>query len=83
MAFTAKLGIVDSQLNNIVLGLGSSPLPYVLFSGLYTLVDGKTDDTLYLSITYPSSIKVTVEIPNPFIESSLIGEEPTTLDQQM
>jgi hypothetical protein len=83
MAITAKLGTVDSQLNNIELGKGANPLPYKIFSGIYTVVDGKADDTLFLSITYPSYITVDIEIPNPFIESGLIGEEPTTLGQQM
>lgn len=83
MAFTAKLGTVDSQLNNIELGLGATPLPYIIFSGLYTVTTGKYTDTMYLSINYPSYITVEVEIPNPFIESGLIGEEATTLDQQM
>lgn len=40
-------------------------------SGIYTLVPGKTDDTLY---THTTPDTVDVKIPDPFIKTAFIGE---------
>lgn len=74
MPFTGQLGTVNSKPGNIVPGFGASSLPYHLFSGLYTIVDGKPNDTLFLTINYPNFTVINTTIPNPFVETALVSE---------
>lgn len=74
MAFTAKLGTSDSKLANIELGFGATITPHAVYSGIYTLVGGKTHDTLYSNISLPLIQTADVAIPNPFFLTGLIGD---------
>lgn len=74
MAVTAKFGISDSQFNNVEFGLGSSGVPFNKYSGVYTLTANKTNDTLYSNINYPEVETQTVAIPNPYIQTGLVGD---------
>lgn len=74
MAFTAQLGTATSYPDNIELGLGAGITPFNKYSGLYKLTPGKTNDTLYSNINYPQVETLIVKIPDPFIESGLIGD---------
>lgn len=75
MALTAKIGIADSQLGNIVPGLGAGAVPYMLYSGVYTLTPNKLDDTLYTSINYPNSTTIVQAILTPYIETGPISDQ--------
>lgn len=81
MAFTAILGIAASEPGNVVPGLGASANNFVTFSGLYTLVPTKSSDTVFTSINYPSYTTAVLNIPNPYIETGLIGGMDSPQDQ--
>jgi hypothetical protein len=74
MAFTAQLGTVDSYPANIELGFGSAVVPHNIYSGIYTLVAGKRNDTLYTLINLPQIITNILKIPNPFLATAFVAD---------
>ena len=74
MAFTAQLGIATSRPGNIELGFGAGITPQIVYSGIYQLVPGQSNDVLYSLISYPEFQTATLKIPDPYVELAYVTD---------